>query len=125
MYLQFNREKRGINMAVLQVRVDEELKDQASAIYNELGIDLSTAVRMFLKKTVLVGGIPFETKVDELTLNAILAVENMRTTSEKNGNSKMTLDDINLEIKKSREEKVQAKKWRALSFSWSLFFYIS
>lgn len=109
MYLQFNREKRGINMAVLQVRVDEELKDQASAIYNELGIDLSTAVRMFLKKTVLVGGIPFETKVDELTLNAILAVENMRTTSEKNGNSKMTLDDINLEIKKSREEKKNKK----------------
>lgn len=27
--------------------------------------------------------------------------------------------------KKSREEKVQAKKWRAFSFSWSLFFYIS
>lgn len=25
----------------------------------------------------------------------------------------------------SREEKVQAKKWRTLSFSWSLFFYIS
>ncbi len=27
--------------------------------------------------------------------------------------------------KHSREEKVQAKKWRTLSFSWSLFFYIS
>ncbi|MBO5954333.1 MAG: helix-turn-helix transcriptional regulator, partial [Clostridia bacterium] len=27
--------------------------------------------------------------------------------------------------KKTREEKVQAKKWRAFSFSWSLFFYIS
>lgn len=27
--------------------------------------------------------------------------------------------------KKTREEKVQAKKWRTLSFSWSLFFYIA
>lgn len=27
--------------------------------------------------------------------------------------------------KQSREEKVQAKKWRTLSFSWSLFFYIA
>ena len=26
---------------------------------------------------------------------------------------------------KSREEKVQAKKWRVFSFSWSLFFYIA
>lgn len=27
--------------------------------------------------------------------------------------------------KKSREEKIQAKKWRTFSFSWSLFFYIA
>ena len=27
--------------------------------------------------------------------------------------------------KKAREEKIQAKKWRVLSFSWSLFFYIA
>ena len=40
-------------MALLQIRVDEELKNQANAIYNELGIDLSTAVRMFLKKSVI------------------------------------------------------------------------
>ncbi|MBO7078577.1 MAG: type II toxin-antitoxin system RelB/DinJ family antitoxin, partial [Bacilli bacterium] len=39
-------------MTVLQVRVDEELKNQAGAIYNELGMDLSTAIRMFLKRSV-------------------------------------------------------------------------
>ena len=92
-------------MAVLQVRIDDDLKNQAAAIYNELGIDLSTAVRMFLRKTVLVGGIPFETKIDESTLKAILAVENMRSISEDNGNSKMTLEDINKEIKETRDNK--------------------
>lgn len=92
-------------MAILQVRIDDELKNQASAIYSELGIDLSTAVRMFFKKSVLVGGIPFETKINESTLKAILAIENMRNKSEENGNDSMTLDDINLEIKKAREER--------------------
>ena len=92
-------------MAVLQVRIDDDLKNQAAAIYNELGIDLSTAVRMFLRKTVLVGGIPFETKIDESTLKAILAVENMRSISEDNGNSKMSLEDINKEIKETRDNK--------------------
>lgn len=92
-------------MAVLQVRVDDELKNQAAAIYNELGIDLSTAVRMFFKKSVLVGGIPFDTKINESTLKAILAIDRMRTISEENGNSEMTLDEINEEIKKAREEK--------------------
>ncbi len=96
-------------MALLQIRVDEELKNQANAIYNELGIDLSTAVRMFLKKSVLEGGIPFETKVDQLTLNAILSVDKMRTISENNGNSELNLNKINEEIRKARKERKNKK----------------
>ena len=92
-------------MSVLQVRLDDELKNQAAAIYNELGIDLSTAVRMFFKKSVLVGGIPFDTKICDSTLKAILAVDRMRSVSESNGNSEMTLDEINEEIRKAREER--------------------
>ncbi|MBO4623258.1 MAG: type II toxin-antitoxin system RelB/DinJ family antitoxin [Bacilli bacterium] len=97
-------------MAVLQVRIDDELKNQATAIYSELGIDLSTAVRMFFKKSVLVGGIPFDTKINESTLKAILAIDRMRTTSEDNGNSEMTLDEINEEIKKARDERKRINK---------------
>ena len=96
-------------MALLQIRVDEKLKNQANAIYSELGIDLSTAVRMFLKKSVLEGGIPFNTKIDQSTLNAILAVDNMRTASENNGNSEMSLDEINEEIKLARIERKSKK----------------
>lgn len=96
-------------MALLQIRVDEELKNQANAIYNELGIDLSTAVRMFLKKSVIEGGIPFSTKVDQSTLSTILAVDKMRTTSENNGNSEMSLEEINEEIKLARAERKNRK----------------
>lgn len=92
-------------MAVLQVRIDDELKNQATAVYNELGMDLSTAIRMFLKKSVIVGGIPFETKIDKDTLNAIIAIDNMRSISEQNGNSNMTLEDVNEEIKLARLER--------------------
>ena len=97
-------------MAVLQVRIDDELKNQATAIYSELGIDLSTAVRMFFKKSVLVGGIPFDTKINDSTLKAILAIDRMRTISEDNGNSEMTLDEINEEIKKARDERKRSNK---------------
>ena len=97
--------KRGGKMAVLQVRIDDELKNQASIVYGELGIDLSTAVRMFLKKSVSIGGIPFDTTLSDSTLKAILAIDRMRTISEKNGNSNMTLDEINEEIRKAREER--------------------
>ena len=96
-------------MAVLQVRVDDDLKNQATAIYNELGIDLSTAIRMFLKRTVLEKGIPFDTKLDDVTLKGILAIERMRTISEENGNSNMTLDEINEVIRLVREDRKRKK----------------
>ena len=84
-----------------------------NAIYNELGIDLSTAVRMFLKKSVLEGGIPFDTKIDQLTLNAILSIDKMRTLSENNGNSEISLDEINEEIKLARAER-KNRKWNIM-----------
>ena len=52
-------------MAVLQVRVDDELKSQANAVFEQMGLDLSTAVRVFLKRAIAVKGFPFEMTLDE------------------------------------------------------------
>ena len=93
----------------LQVRIDEELKNQATMVFDQLGIDLSTAVRMFLKKSVAVNGIPFEVKNDSSRDRAMAALNSMRTTSEENGNSEMTLDEINAEIAKYRKERKESK----------------
>ena len=41
-------------MDMLQVRIDDETKNKANALFNEMGIDLSTAVRIFIKKTLTV-----------------------------------------------------------------------
>ena len=40
--------------SIVQFRVDDDLKNEATKIYEELGIDLSTAMRMFLKRSVIV-----------------------------------------------------------------------
>lgn len=42
--------------SIVQFRVDDDLKNVATKIYEELGIDLSTAMRMFLKRSVIVNG---------------------------------------------------------------------
>lgn len=47
-------------MSQIAVRVDDELKKEATAIFNELGLDMSTAVKLFLKQSVLTRSIPFE-----------------------------------------------------------------
>ena len=47
---------------VIQVRVDDELKKEVTELFNELGLDLSNAIRLFLRACVQRGGIPFEMK---------------------------------------------------------------
>ena len=41
-----------INTALVQVRVDEALKDEVTDIYNHYGLDLPTAIRIFFKKSI-------------------------------------------------------------------------
>ena len=43
----------------IQVRVDDQLKDSADSLFTSLGLDTSTAVRMFLVASTEAGGIPF------------------------------------------------------------------
>lgn len=96
-------------MAMLQVRVDDNLKEQASILYDNLGMDLSTAVRMFLKKSIQVGGIPFEVIYDNGTVSGLIALKLMQERSKELGNDKMTLEEINEEIRLAREEKKMNK----------------
>lgn len=46
----------------IQIRVDQKLKKEADLIFEDLGLDTPTAIRLFLKKVVVSRSIPFELK---------------------------------------------------------------
>ena len=46
-------------MATMQIRVDDAVKADADALFASLGLDTSTAVRIFLRAALDNGGIPF------------------------------------------------------------------
>ncbi len=48
-----------MQQSLIQIRVDRPLKEEVSDIFSSLGIDISTAVRMFLQRCRKVKGIPF------------------------------------------------------------------
>lgn len=50
---------------VLQVRVDDKLKNEANEIFRHLGLDMSSALRLFLKRTVADNGLPFPMTIQE------------------------------------------------------------
>ena len=46
----------------INVNVPTEVKDEATLLFNSLGLNMSTAINMFLKKAIYERGIPFEVK---------------------------------------------------------------
>ena len=48
--------------SVINVNVPSDVKKEATKLFNNLGLNMSTAINMFLKKALMVQGIPFEVK---------------------------------------------------------------
>lgn len=95
---------------LIQVRMDKELKDRVSDIYETVGLDLPTAIRMFFKKSLLVGGLPFDGRIttneylinpysqpsdDSARQKAIAAFASMRKQAASVFDHEPTLDEIN------------------------------
>jgi DNA-damage-inducible protein J len=67
-----------MNMATtIQVRVDDEMKSAAESLFDKLGLDISTAVRMFLSASLRCSGIPFEPRL-QYDAETIEAMEDAR-----------------------------------------------
>lgn len=49
-------------MANLNIRIDDNLKQQAEGVLSHLGMNMSTAMTVYLKQIVRCGGIPFDVR---------------------------------------------------------------
>ena len=79
----------------LNIRTDKEIKDQADAIFSELGLTMTTAVNMFLRAAVREHGIPFALKLDvpnEITVAAI--EEGRRIASDSSVKGYSSIEDL-------------------------------
>ncbi len=47
------------------VRMDSALKQQCESLYNELGMNLTTAINVFLRQSLRHGGFPFAVRLSE------------------------------------------------------------
>ncbi len=94
------------NQVLVQFRVDSDLKNEVSDIYNSLGMDLPTAFRMFMVRSKMVRGIPFETVLPE---NRVTRAEGLAAFEELRKQAsdvpEMTLDEINAEIAAVRKNR--------------------
>ncbi len=71
----------------LNIRIDEKLKKQAEILFSDLGLNMSSAITVFLKSAVDYKGIPFEIRKTERNTSVsdaeLLAVSNELITKNK------------------------------------------
>lgn len=90
--------------ALVQFRVEESVKEDATEICERLGIDFPSYLRMCSIRLVQENGIPFS-----MTLDAEerfeMAMKKANRISEENGNSGLTLEEIDAEIAQARKKR--------------------
>ena len=65
-----------------QVRIDENLKKQATELFSQLGMDMSSAMNIFLRQCVMRGGLPFDVVVPQYKKEVIEAMEEAKRISK-------------------------------------------
>jgi len=58
-------------MSTLQIRLSDDLRDKADAVLAEIGMDMPTAVRLYLTKVVQTRSIPFTLEAPSVRIEPI------------------------------------------------------
>ncbi|HGK1675053.1 TPA: type II toxin-antitoxin system RelB/DinJ family antitoxin [Streptococcus pneumoniae] len=49
----------------ISIRLDSEVKEQAQQVFSNLGMDITTAINIFLRQAIQYQGLPFDVRLDE------------------------------------------------------------
>lgn len=72
-----------LNDTTMTIRVNSDTKRRAQLLFNELGLDMSTAVNIFLKKSVSEDRIPFElSKVEKPNMTTRKAMSRVEKSKD-------------------------------------------
>ena len=85
-----------MSTATLQVRLDNRLKKEADQFFSAAGLDITTAVRMFLRQVVIRQAIPFEIIADDpfySVANQSVVKKSIRQLESGKGKARTLIED--------------------------------
>ena len=62
----------------LNIKTDRSVKEKSEQIFSDLGMNMTTAVNMFLRATIRENGIPFDLKIEKPNRTTVSAIEEGR-----------------------------------------------
>jgi len=80
----------------MSIRLDSEVKEQAQQVFNSLGMDMTTAINIFLRQAIQYQGLPFDVRLDESRkLMEVLAdLDQNRNMSQSFGSVSDLMEDL-------------------------------
>ncbi len=63
------------NTTNISIRMDSDLKAQADALFNELGMNISTAFNIFVRQSLREGKIPFDISLNQPNRETLAALK--------------------------------------------------
>lgn len=76
----------------MNIRMDTDVKKQAEALFGEIGMNMTTAINIFLKQSIRENGIPFELKINQPNAETLEAI-NEGTKIIKEGKARFNTTD--------------------------------
>ena len=91
--------------SMLHIRVDDDIKEQATAALTTMGLSVSDAVRLFLRRVVVDQAFPLELKVPNAETQAAMAESRAMMANRRNGENRFaSADEMFADLEKNSGE---------------------
>lgn len=78
-----------------QIRIDADTKQQATVLFGQLGLDMSSAVNLFLHQCIMRGGLPFTVEIPQYSQAVLEAMaEAKRISRDPSVPGYLTMEDL-------------------------------
>ena len=78
-----------------QIRIDSNIKKKANELFASLGLDMSSAVNIFLYQCILRGGLPFNIELPKYNNETIEAMEEaVKITKDQNVEGYSSMEEL-------------------------------
>jgi DNA-damage-inducible protein J len=89
--------------ANLNIRIDPETKAAAEQLFSQFGITVTDAVNMFLRRSIMEGGLPFDVKLPRYSVETEAAMKEARAimVGDIQAKSYGSISEMNADIDKN------------------------
>lgn len=88
--------------ATINIRIEPEIKADVEKLFSSFGITVSDAVNIFLRKSLMEGGLPFDVKQPRYNAETEMAIQEARDIAagkiptKRYANAKELFEDLNV-----------------------------